>query len=270
MVSGGEIMAGLQVTAALAESALATVATPILADTQPWRWVVHPGALDLYADRAHHRDTVDAEGHRMLLSCGAALHHTRVALAAEGLAPHVTLLPDTDPDHLARVTAAEPPPLAGAVPKHYQHSHTGSITGNDSNVEPGRGDHAGAPARAVAAIVEAAAAEGVQAQVITRRQATTLAGSELGRTDPHHPGDRYAVLCGDTDSPEAWLRAGEALAAAWLAAARNGVSVNPHAPTSIGLAHSAAAVAYVVVHLVVQHSAASVPGATGGDVPVAR
>ena len=38
---------------------------------------------------------------------------------------------------------------------------------------------------------------------------------------------RYAVLYGDDDEPESWLRAGEALSAAWLTATELGVSVVP-------------------------------------------
>jgi nitroreductase len=37
----------------------------------------------------------------------------------------------------------------------------------------------------------------------------------------------YAVLYGDTDEPAAWLRAGEALSAAWLAAVEAGLSLLP-------------------------------------------
>jgi hypothetical protein len=38
---------------------------------------------------------------------------------------------------------------------------------------------------------------------------------------------RFAVLAGDDDSPRGWLRAGEALSAALLAAVHEGLSVSP-------------------------------------------
>jgi hypothetical protein len=65
------------------------------------------------------------------------------------------------------------------------------------------------------------------------RPRTTVPGRDFGAsgTLPIGPGhDRaasYAVLYGDDDEPESWLRAGEALSAAWLAALRQGVSLVP-------------------------------------------
>nr|BFE71895.1 hypothetical protein GCM10020092_051960 [Actinoplanes digitatis] len=46
----------------------------------------------------------DAEGRLLLLSCGGALHHARVALAAQGWCAQVDRLPDDrSPDLLARI-----------------------------------------------------------------------------------------------------------------------------------------------------------------------
>lgn len=62
---------------------------------------------------------------------------------------------------------------------------------------------------------------------------TTVPGRDFGRagTLPIGPGhDRaatFALLNGDEDEPVSWLRAGEALSAAWLTATRLGVSVVP-------------------------------------------
>jgi len=88
------------VAAALAGAAAASAAAPVV-DAGPlaggdlasailaWRWVVGTEALDLYAGDAtaqHWRATC--------VGAGGALHRARVALAAEGLAAQVTLLPD--------------------------------------------------------------------------------------------------------------------------------------------------------------------------------
>lgn len=90
---------------ALAEAAGAAVSAPSVHNTQPWRWRVRPDALDLYADRSRQLTVADPEGRLLTISCGAALHHVRVALAAEGWQALVSPLPDPDdPDHLARVT----------------------------------------------------------------------------------------------------------------------------------------------------------------------
>jgi nitroreductase len=84
---------------------------PSVHNTQPWRWRFRAGGVDLYADRGRHLAATDPEGRDLLLSCGAALHHLRVALAAGGLAVAVERTPDPeDADHLATVTITAGPP----------------------------------------------------------------------------------------------------------------------------------------------------------------
>ena len=84
-------------------SALAlAAAAPSVHNTQPWRWVIGPCTVDLYADLSRWLPAADAQGRDMIVSCGAALHHLRVALAAAGLASSVQRMPNVDePDHLA-------------------------------------------------------------------------------------------------------------------------------------------------------------------------
>lgn len=77
---------------------------PSVNDAQPWRWRVGRAALDLFADPSRYLPHTDLSRRAALLSCGAALHHCVVALAAMGW--HATLhrLPrGCDSDHLARV-----------------------------------------------------------------------------------------------------------------------------------------------------------------------
>jgi len=77
-------------------------AAPSVHNSQPWRWVVGPHTVRLYADLARWLPATDTRGRDMIVSCGAALHHARVALAAAGLASSVHRMPDIDePDHLA-------------------------------------------------------------------------------------------------------------------------------------------------------------------------
>ena len=92
-------------TAALAGSAAASAAAAgptetalSFTDPPPWHWVVHTDSLELYAD---------AGGRLSLVRGGGAVHHVRVALAADGIAADVSLLPepDVDPGRLARVRA---------------------------------------------------------------------------------------------------------------------------------------------------------------------
>ena len=75
---------------------------------------------------------------------------------------------------------------------------------------------------------------GLPAEVLPEQPAqTTVPGRDFGRPGslPIGPGhDRmavYAMLHGDEDERDSWLRAGEALSAGWLTATRLGVSVVP-------------------------------------------
>ncbi|AUS81390.1 NAD(P)H nitroreductase [Actinoalloteichus sp. AHMU CJ021] len=77
---------------------------PSVHNTQPWRWRWEPGAVWLYADWGRQLPVADPRGWDVLMSCGAALHHLRVALAAAGWATEVRRLPDpTDGSLLAAV-----------------------------------------------------------------------------------------------------------------------------------------------------------------------
>ena len=82
---------------------------PSILNTQPWRWLVRDDLLELYADTSRQVTSVDPDGRMLALSCGAALHHARVALAAAGHEPEVVRHPEPgDPDLLARVRVIGP------------------------------------------------------------------------------------------------------------------------------------------------------------------
>ncbi|GAB1646320.1 Acg family FMN-binding oxidoreductase [Krasilnikovia sp. MM14-A1259] len=75
---------------------------------------------------------------------------------------------------------------------------------------------------------------GIPSNTLTGSQpATTVPVRDFGQPGvlPSGPGHdraaRYAVLFGANDEPSSWLRAGEALSAAWLTATRLGASVLP-------------------------------------------
>jgi hypothetical protein len=77
---------------------------PSVHNTQPWRWRVGEGSVELLADEARRLRATDQDGRDLMLSCGAALHHLRVALAAAGVDTTVHRLPDaTRPDLLATI-----------------------------------------------------------------------------------------------------------------------------------------------------------------------
>ncbi|HEY9474777.1 MAG TPA: NAD(P)H nitroreductase [Mycobacteriales bacterium] len=78
------------------------VRAPSLHNTQPWRWTVSDGGLELRADRQRQLAATDLDGHGVLLACGAALQMARLGLQACGWDTTVRRLPDSgDPDLLA-------------------------------------------------------------------------------------------------------------------------------------------------------------------------
>ncbi|GIM88318.1 Acg family FMN-binding oxidoreductase [Paractinoplanes toevensis] len=94
---------------ALEDAARAAQHAPSVFNTQPWSWRVTGDTMDLFADVSRRLDTVDRDGRLLLLSCGAALHHARVTLAAAGHPAVVERIPDpARPELLARVRLGEP------------------------------------------------------------------------------------------------------------------------------------------------------------------
>ncbi len=78
---------------------------PSLHNSQPWRWVAGAGTLRLWADPRMSMPGTDHSGRELTLSCGAALDHLRVALAAVGWDTSTERLPDPhDSELLATLT----------------------------------------------------------------------------------------------------------------------------------------------------------------------
>lgn len=77
---------------------------PSLHNSQPWRWVFDGSALRLFAVRDRLLLATDTTGGQALLSCGIALDHLRVAMAAARWRCSVARFPSpTRRDHLATV-----------------------------------------------------------------------------------------------------------------------------------------------------------------------
>jgi nitroreductase len=259
----------------LAEAATAGGYAPSIHNTQPWRWRVLPDRLELYAERDRQLAATDPQGRLLTLSCGAALQHARLALAAEGRTAEVRGFPDPSrPDLLAELVPTEAVPVSAAAMRMVQAMrvrHTDRRPVRDEPVPPAAldaivGATAGlarmamlspdqvfdlAAAAARAGDVEEGDREiraeldywtsrhttrgtGLPPDVLPAEQPrTTVPARDFGApgTLPMGPGhDRaasYAVLWGDDDEPDSWLRAGEALTAAWLTATDLGVSLVP-------------------------------------------
>ncbi len=97
---------------------------PSVHNTQPWRWRVDMSSLHLYSDTSRQLPHTDPDGRDLMLSCGAALNHCVVALAAVGWQAKVSRLPNpAEPDHLAAIEFIPQAPdqldimLAAAMPR---------------------------------------------------------------------------------------------------------------------------------------------------------
>lgn len=81
-------------------------------NTQPWLFRIDDAVVEIYADRRRALPVVDPGDRELVMSCGAALFHLRVALRHFGIEPGVRLHPASDrPDLMARVqmgAACEP------------------------------------------------------------------------------------------------------------------------------------------------------------------
>lgn len=261
-------------TAVLAEAAGAAGRAPSVHNTQPWRWRVHADWMELYVDRSRQLGVADPAGRLLMISCGAALHHARVALAAEGWRPVVTRHPDpAESDLLARVELGEHVGVTPAAMRRFQATLTRHTDRRQVLDEP-------VPIEHLAAVRAAVEEEGAHLHVLRTEQLSELVvalsrAETAEETDPARraeiaywvggpqpgtgmpptviPSGRphidvpprdfgrpgtletdtdggrasFTLIFGERDDPVGWLRAGEALSAAWLAATERGVAVVP-------------------------------------------
>lgn len=92
------------------------VRAPSVHNTQPWRWRSTGSGIQLFADTGRQLLVTDPSLRSLVVSCGAALHHMRVALAALGWASAVDYCPDPgDPRHLATIHATRRPPTDAEI-----------------------------------------------------------------------------------------------------------------------------------------------------------
>ena len=80
------------------------VLAPSVHNTQPWRFRVRGDAVELRADRTRALVDLDPCGRELVISCGAALFHLRLALRRFGLREEAAVFPDAgDPELIAVV-----------------------------------------------------------------------------------------------------------------------------------------------------------------------
>ncbi|WP_040861577.1 Acg family FMN-binding oxidoreductase [Nocardia niigatensis] len=92
------------------------VRAPSVHNTQPWLWRVGDTTVHLYADDSRRLPYTDPDSRELVVSCGAALHHLRVALRAAGWDTDVHRFPNpAEPKHLAALELHRAEPDASAV-----------------------------------------------------------------------------------------------------------------------------------------------------------
>ncbi|WJK39686.1 nitroreductase [Solwaraspora sp. WMMA2056] len=174
------------IAAVLAQAAAAAGYAPSVHNTQPWRWRVRPDRLELYADRSRQLSATDPDGRLLVLSCGAALHHARIALAAQGWTAQVDRLPAGDgQDLLAVVRPTQRITVQPDVMRMVQAMQTRHTDRRPVSDEP-------LPVASVTAIT--AAGTTVRMQILSSDQVLQLAAAasraeELESEDPQIRGE---------------------------------------------------------------------------------
>jgi hypothetical protein len=222
-------------TQALADAVTAAGYAPTLQGTQPWRWRLGDNQLDLFEDRERVRQIDVADSRLALLSCGAALHHAFISLAADGWHAIVSRLPTGEhPDHIARIRLDHRIPVQPAATQDLQ---------NLARRRKGAGSAFDVPIDAdkLRSLSKAVESEGALLQVLRPNEVLDLVIA--AQHTPHSHTDaalehnllarsqdrtvRLAVLFGRQERRLDWLRAGEALSALWTTATELGLSVKP-------------------------------------------
>lgn len=109
----------------------AAVRAPSLHNTQPWRFRIREGALEVLADHRRRLPAADPHGWALRVACGAAVFNARLAFAMAGCPAQVRLRPDPgQPDLLARLVPGPGRPatpaeksLYAAVPVRHTNRH---------------------------------------------------------------------------------------------------------------------------------------------------
>lgn len=111
-------LANGQITRALRRAAVRATMAPSVHNTQPWRFVIRGGTLEIHADHSRQLRVLDPRGRQLMLSCGCALFNARASIAASGFGVDVERFPDRARSELvARITVNDRKPAeADLVP----------------------------------------------------------------------------------------------------------------------------------------------------------
>ncbi|MGQ4615977.1 Acg family FMN-binding oxidoreductase [Nocardia sp. R7R-8] len=164
-------------------SALALASrAPSVHNTQPWLWRLGHETVHLFADESRRLPHTDPDGRDLVLSCGAALHHLRVAARAEGWETVMHRLPNPAvPEHLA---AIEFRPTT-CTPADVELARAISMRSTDRR----RYSSWEVPAAYIQAVIAAGAATGVLVHDVDAEPARTRLLRTFERAAWHHARD---------------------------------------------------------------------------------
>jgi nitroreductase len=186
-----------QTTRAIVESA---TRAPSIHNTQPWRFVAHGDTIEVWTDPARGLKVLDPTGRGRHISCGAALLHARLAAAAAGYAPTVTLLSDpAEPTHLAdlHLHVARPAEIEDA-----DRELAAAIPGRHTSREPFSDEPIAADT--VGELRQAVEAEGAWLRIIESPEDATAVAVLLAHADEVQAADPAYV-----DELRTWTQRGD-------------------------------------------------------------
>lgn len=154
MSEAGSVTAARYTAVDLHAVAAAAIRAPSLHNSQPWRFALRDGAVQVLADPRRQLAVADRTGWAMRIACGAAVFNARLALAVNGTPARVTVRPEPgDPTLIARLLPDTPRP-----PTPAERSLFDAIARRHSNRRPFWPEPVPSPQRV--RLVEAARDEG--------------------------------------------------------------------------------------------------------------
>jgi nitroreductase len=157
--------------AELQAAAAAGIRAPSLHNSQPWRFRLRDGAIEVLADPRDHLAMGDRIGWAVRIACGAAAFNARLALLANGTPAETRLQPDSaDPMVTARLRPGQLRPAT-----YTEIDLFAAIGRRRSNREPFWPDPV--PADVRARLIDAAHAEGARLELLIGM--TALSGFAL-------------------------------------------------------------------------------------------
>jgi nitroreductase len=152
----------------LRRAATAAIRAPSLHNSQPWRFRLRAGAIEVLADPDRQLTVADSGGWAVRIACGAATLNARLALAVRGTPAEVAIRPErSDPLLVARLTRAPDRP-----PTYVEEDLFAAIPRRHSNRQPFWPDPV--PAEIRTRLVDAARAESAWLDLLVGM--TALAG----------------------------------------------------------------------------------------------